>query len=314
MAKPLRPKRGTTAKNDAFVGLPSEITVDTDKHSIRVHDGVTAGGHEILPDCLPKSGGMMTGKNITKSGDSEYIAIAGGETVGSSSYIAVYGVNNAQKGAIELSAFDGTNRKAMVVKPDGTAVLGGNNIITSAGGTMNGALAFNSGEALKAYHDGGNVTIRGGTAYQKGAQVSLYGKDHESYPGWIHFVAYNGTDGQKSAYMYPNGSFTWNGKEVERVNSRDTNYIRFESGLQICFLRGYVPANQMTGLVSLPVAFVGAYRIFVTNCSKESMAGVLAVDIENSQTVRISTYHSGNHTDYLSYPIEPQLMCIGYWK
>ena len=49
MAKPLRPKRGTTAKNDAFVGLASEITVDTEKHSIRVHDGVTAGGHEILP-------------------------------------------------------------------------------------------------------------------------------------------------------------------------------------------------------------------------------------------------------------------------
>ena len=49
MAKPLRPKRGTTAKNDAFVGLASEITIDTDKHSIRVHDGVTAGGHEILP-------------------------------------------------------------------------------------------------------------------------------------------------------------------------------------------------------------------------------------------------------------------------
>lgn len=49
MAKPLRPKRGTTAKNDAFTGLASEITIDTEKHSIRVHDGVTAGGHEILP-------------------------------------------------------------------------------------------------------------------------------------------------------------------------------------------------------------------------------------------------------------------------
>lgn len=49
MAKPLRPKRGTTAKNDAFTGLAFEITVDTEKHSIRVHDGVTAGGHEILP-------------------------------------------------------------------------------------------------------------------------------------------------------------------------------------------------------------------------------------------------------------------------
>lgn len=52
MSKPLRPKRGTTAKNDVFVGLASEITIDTQKHSIRVHDGVTAGGHEILPKAI----------------------------------------------------------------------------------------------------------------------------------------------------------------------------------------------------------------------------------------------------------------------
>lgn len=99
MAKPLRPKRGTTAKNDAFTGLAYEITIDTEKHSIRVHDGVTAGGHEILPKakndeiyapkdldvgvtsvngntgdvtpeqtgCLPLSGGNVTG-NLTVQG------------------------------------------------------------------------------------------------------------------------------------------------------------------------------------------------------------------------------------------------------
>lgn len=50
MAKPLRPKRGTTAKNNAFVGLVAEITVDTDKKTIRVHDGVTAGGNALATD------------------------------------------------------------------------------------------------------------------------------------------------------------------------------------------------------------------------------------------------------------------------
>lgn len=50
MAKPFRPKRGTTAQNNAFTGLEYEITLDKDKGSLRVHDGVTAGGaHEILP-------------------------------------------------------------------------------------------------------------------------------------------------------------------------------------------------------------------------------------------------------------------------
>lgn len=90
MAKPLRPKRGTTAKNDAFTGLASEITIDTDKHSIRVHDGVTAGGHEILPkakndelyeakgSALPLGGGDVTG-NLTVQGKNAVRSVNGVE-------------------------------------------------------------------------------------------------------------------------------------------------------------------------------------------------------------------------------------------
>lgn len=37
-------RRGTTTQNDAFTGAIAEITVDTTLDTIRVHDGVTAGG------------------------------------------------------------------------------------------------------------------------------------------------------------------------------------------------------------------------------------------------------------------------------
>ena len=37
-------RRGTTAQHSAFTGLVGEITVDTDKDTIVVHDGSTAGG------------------------------------------------------------------------------------------------------------------------------------------------------------------------------------------------------------------------------------------------------------------------------
>lgn len=47
MSKPLKPKRGTTAQNDAYIGEAYEVTLDTEKHTLRVHDGVTAGGHEL---------------------------------------------------------------------------------------------------------------------------------------------------------------------------------------------------------------------------------------------------------------------------
>lgn len=37
-------RRGTTAQHSAFTGLVGEITVDTDKDTIVVHDGSTVGG------------------------------------------------------------------------------------------------------------------------------------------------------------------------------------------------------------------------------------------------------------------------------
>lgn len=41
-------RRGTTAQNDLFTGAEGEISVDISKGSIRVHDAVTPGGHELM--------------------------------------------------------------------------------------------------------------------------------------------------------------------------------------------------------------------------------------------------------------------------
>lgn len=43
MSKVLQIRRGTTAQNDAFTWLSGEITVDTEQHTIRVHDETTQG-------------------------------------------------------------------------------------------------------------------------------------------------------------------------------------------------------------------------------------------------------------------------------
>lgn len=41
-------RRGTTAENDAFTGAVGEMTIDTTTKTMRVHDGVTAGGFEAV--------------------------------------------------------------------------------------------------------------------------------------------------------------------------------------------------------------------------------------------------------------------------
>ena len=47
MNKTLQLRRGTTTQHLEFTGLEGEVTVDTDKHVLVLHDGNTAGGIEI---------------------------------------------------------------------------------------------------------------------------------------------------------------------------------------------------------------------------------------------------------------------------
>ena len=44
MATQLQLRKGTTTEHSTFVGADGEVTVDTDKDVLVVHDGVTAGG------------------------------------------------------------------------------------------------------------------------------------------------------------------------------------------------------------------------------------------------------------------------------
>ena len=40
-------RRGTTAQHSSFTGLLGEVTVDTDKNTLVVHDGSTTGGYPL---------------------------------------------------------------------------------------------------------------------------------------------------------------------------------------------------------------------------------------------------------------------------
>lgn len=48
MAQQVQFRRGTTAEHSTFTGANGEITVDTDKDVVVVHDGSTAGGFPLI--------------------------------------------------------------------------------------------------------------------------------------------------------------------------------------------------------------------------------------------------------------------------
>lgn len=61
MASQLQLRRGTTAQHAVFTGAPAEVTVDTDKKTVVVHDGSTVGGFPIEGLKDKPAGGALAG-------------------------------------------------------------------------------------------------------------------------------------------------------------------------------------------------------------------------------------------------------------
>ena len=60
-------RRGTTAQNDAFTGSTGEISIDSTKDTIRVHDGSTAGGFEMINESGKGAGDDITFESATSN-------------------------------------------------------------------------------------------------------------------------------------------------------------------------------------------------------------------------------------------------------
>lgn len=59
MSKQVKIRRGTSAQHASFTGVEGEITVDTTLDTVRVHDGATAGGRQLLRADLTNIGGTL---------------------------------------------------------------------------------------------------------------------------------------------------------------------------------------------------------------------------------------------------------------
>ena len=108
------------------------------------------------------------------------------------------------------------------------------------------------------------------------------------------------------------GSLTWAGKVVERINTIGKNYIRFESGLQICWGNTEITGNNnATSTVTLPIAFKNTnYSVTGTGSF-----GNLVSDISFG-LVTIPTITTSNFTCKKLFGEKSTFrwVAIGYWK
>lgn len=76
MATQLKLRGGTTAEHAAFTGGEREVTVDTDKNTLVLHDGVTVGGIEMLNENSASAVNITTW-TINETGGSLYFSVGG---------------------------------------------------------------------------------------------------------------------------------------------------------------------------------------------------------------------------------------------
>ena len=145
MSTQVQYRRGTGAQNDAFTGALAEITVDTTNGTLRVHNGVTAGGSNIATvSYVDNAISSLSANSITDGTSSVAIieangnirANVGGGTVGlfSSTGLLVTGSIEATGGFIGLDATkieSGTSNVSVISSGGNVDVnVGGNPIVT----------------------------------------------------------------------------------------------------------------------------------------------------------------------------------------
>jgi hypothetical protein len=124
MTKEVQFRRGTTTQHSSFTGALAEVTVDTDLDVVVVHDGVTAGGQQMVGRTATQT---LTNKTLTSP------AINGGT------------INNASIGATTRNSGAFTSLDA-----NGNVILGSDSADTvTINGTINQSIILGTGAQIQ---------------------------------------------------------------------------------------------------------------------------------------------------------------------
>jgi len=150
MSTQVQIRRGNTAQTSTFTGSIAEITVDTDKKVVVVHDGTTAGGNPLIR----ANASITTGQILTSNG-SHLLALSNTGTAG------VYG--NAS--FIPVVTTDAYGRVSSVT----------NTAIAISSGVVTGVMTFAQGGANATTYTTGGLLTSNGTAFVSVANTGTAG-------------------------------------------------------------------------------------------------------------------------------------------
>ena len=169
MARQIQLRRGTTAEHSTFTGAVGEVTVDTDKDVVVIHDGSTAGGVPLLKagDLAAGSGISVTGTTIANTAPDQTVSLTGGTGISTSGTYPDFTITNDA--------------------PDQTVVLTAGTGINTSGTYPNFTVTNSAPDQTVVLTEGSNVTITGtypnftiastdnNTTYSAGTGIDLAG-------------------------------------------------------------------------------------------------------------------------------------------
>jgi len=137
MTTAIKRRRGTTAQHSTFTGLEGELTVDTTKDTVVVHDGVTPGGFPLAKE----SGSAISATNLaytgTLTGGTGVINIGSGQLYKDAS------------GNVGIGTSAPANKLDVIVDAGAgirvSSVSGQSNIFLAQAGTTNGYINASGG-------------------------------------------------------------------------------------------------------------------------------------------------------------------------
>ena len=302
MAKRLQLRRGTTAEHSTFTGAVGEVTVDTDKDTVVVHDGSTDGGIPMArADALADAIDYDITLTVKTDGTADFTTINDAIKHLSENYTPVY-KNNGFKAIIEAQAgfimkeqilIDGMDLSWITISTAEASreMLVDRDFLTTNFGTEYDITAFPCLGVKK----GGKITLD----LIFDCQVVLgSGTDNDNKMGLIAFGSGSSIQGinESGAIRCSDvGVYTRSGGTISAYNmtaSSDSNYgVHTRSG-------GTILANTMTASSDIRVGVYahsgGTISAYTMTASSNSSIGVYA----NSGTISAYNMTASSDSDY----------------
>lgn len=251
---------------------------------------------------LTSAGGAITGvvrqsagDIMTAARDDMWTSIKGGSGHNHGAALTLYGQDHGGGGHAELIAYkEGVGAATLSLSPTGVAVIGGNTVLTSAGGTITGSLLVPV--ILSGDNDG--IELYGGNAWRTGGYIELGGPNH-THPNHVQI---NG--GSRQVLEDVGSGWHINGSPIVTITSswRSGNdwYRKYSDGF---IEQGGEIWVSGTGNHAIPLNTPFTHTVYTAVTSQAALGSsggewVNGQAITGRATTHFNVYdvHSGGHT------------------